>query len=446
MQRFRQRYLPRTRGAALGLAALLAVTGGTADSRQLITGINRAVQADIQACLDYYHSDAEIARICTRALQAQQIATPGQIARMRDSLGYAHRALGAADKARALYHQIVDDGTNGRLGHLGLGWMAIDSDPALAAQHFAKANLIWVTADATAALARARFQAEDIGFDAFMDGLDAALALNPEYSWAWREKGWWLFEYGYDAQAADAYGAVLAYDPEDADAWYGRAQALQGSAPLAALDAAYRVLDLDPADQWGHDLAVALLLDLDRAPQALDQARAYLWHHPDLNDAHVMVARALRATGQGAKAAAQLAPRVDGSDDGYLRYWYADILITQGHFAPAETVLRGSLDFAQNVDASDHQLLGLALARQGDWQAAAEQVAIGLDMDWEFADLHYLNAEIALHWQDLDAALVAIDTALDQDPNPDWIAILADRLDAMDHGDHAADLRRRLAP
>ncbi|MDP2796552.1 MAG: tetratricopeptide repeat protein, partial [Methanoregula sp.] len=82
---------------------------------------------------------------------------------------------------------------------------------------------------------------------------DKALALNPDYADAWRNRGVALGNLAMYQEAVDSYDKAIAIDQNDVDTWYNRGFALgklgQFSKAIASYDKAL-ALNPDYADAW----------------------------------------------------------------------------------------------------------------------------------------------------------------------------------------------------
>jgi tetratricopeptide (TPR) repeat protein len=107
----------------------------------------------------------------------------------------------------------------------------------------------------------AYYHAELKNFEAALDCYDKALEIDPQYAFAWNNKGNALNNLGRNEAALDCYNKALEIDPQVAFAWNGKGNVLDNlGRNEAALDCYNKALEIDPqyAVAWngkGHALA-----------------------------------------------------------------------------------------------------------------------------------------------------------------------------------------------
>ena len=344
-------------------------------------------QSPASTCIAFKTSYLRLVDICREALAAPG-ASHSQRIDMLDSLGWALYGLDRDDEARATFERILTLDPASDDGHAGLGWLSYDEeDYTTAARHFEAALARSPNARVLAGLSASRFYATEIDADAAVELLDAALAIDPDYQWALRRKGWILVDAEEWKPAETAFRAAIKQDPSDANAQYGLAYLLsEQDRWKEALGPINRAVEEEP--ESAHALSRRSLIHyyLDHPKMALKDAEAVIELRPDWSEGFVRKARALDALGQRQEALALLA----GADsrianDDFLIYWRASLLLDDGQLEPAMEQI------ARNADGPD-------------------------------ADFHdyLLQARIALQLEDQIVARSAIDSALSLRPKDRW--------------------------
>lgn len=207
-------------------------------------------------------------------LQKATALVPGD-ARLWHQLAQSHHAVGDLDDALGAVDRALALDSNHAAAHFERGLVAAASDPAAAAESFARA----------AALGHQPLQARTnqstclamIGRrDAAIDLLTALTDEHPEFAPGWYSRGLALVKVGRHLEALVALDRAIALDPDHANAHYARAcaHALLGRKSPALADIA-RAIAIDPAvRQPIHD-------DADFADLADDPAFVHLTAPPD---------------------------------------------------------------------------------------------------------------------------------------------------------------------
>ncbi|MCP3968734.1 MAG: tetratricopeptide repeat protein [Rhodobacteraceae bacterium] len=375
------------------LFPLLVAMATTASAKPLISDSESSLAI---ICINYRDTDERIVEICSRALAEAPGASPRQIRQMRKSLGDAFNALGETERARVEYETILRQSPDATAGHLGLGWLLLADDPAAAARHFDRAARTGVSAEVVGGRAKAMYKAGEIGFDDLVEMLDAAIAIDPEYSWAVREKGWQLIDLNREEEAIEAFTTALGIHPEDANALFGLAKARLYSAPELALGDVNRALQIESDDFWGLDLRSQIMFNLERYRQSIRDAERVIALEPDYADGFVRKARALAELGERQTALdllEKLAERENFTSNGYLRYWRASLMADEQDWRGAKRVLQVGFDAGEG-DQYDHRLMAYILIEQGRTGQAMRHIETALKAAPDWALLHFYRSKV----------------------------------------------------
>jgi tetratricopeptide (TPR) repeat protein len=359
-----------------------------------------------RACLEFDDSYDRLVQICELAL-AETDAGRQQRLTMLENLGSALLNLDRLDEAEKRYREILADDPSSVAGLNGLGWVfrARDAyEQALAM--FRKSTEQSPSAEALAGMGSMLIRSGQGSFEDGMRYLDAALAIDPGYRWAMREKGWRHSDADNFAEAETAFRAVLELDERDVNALAGLAQALgeQGQHD-AAFEIINRAITSDPDDFWLYERRAIILYELKRYRQSEREADLLLERWPDHAGAHVRKARALEALGKRKAALNVLSGAQDrlGFDD-FVGYWQADMLASEERYDDAETVLNRVIDQGA-PDRSDYELLAYVRLESGKWDQARQAIEIGLKIDPKAEWLVYYDALSLLNARKPDEAM-----------------------------------------
>ena len=377
------------------------------------------------ACLDYQHDHERMIEICKQALAQSQGASPRQIASMNRTLGDAFQAIGEFEKAREQFETILQADPSSVSGLIGMGWLIFETeDPPIEAKtYFERALSISASADAVAGFASASYALQDITLEEFLQGMDTALAIRPDYDWVMREKGWKLYYADRNAEAAEAFSQALDLNPADINALAGRSQALQDLDPSAALIDINRGLQEDPDDPWWYGQRSAVQFNMNNFRRALADAERFIEKRPKIASGYVRKARAMAALGQRA-AALQLLDEVRSTEElqrlNFLRYWQALLLSDEGEWQKAREVLQENLD-SGDPDRYDRRIMAHILIELGHPDEALNLVDEALRDAPNWAMLHYYRAWARVEKRQPELALTAFDTVRELGLE-DWMA------------------------
>lgn len=201
-------------------------------------------------------------------------------------------------------------------------------------------------------LAHQRYESGD--FQQALQGVDRALALNPQVAKSHWLKGRILVEMGRTQDAMESLSRAIALDPDYAEAYFSRGLIYERIARFEdALEQYELALEANPERSQYVIASAEMLIRLDR----LDEAERLL---VDSNDRHEFTAGIRQTLGhiatmrhQHEKAVEYFAEaQVLSPDDDSILEDLALAEIEAGHFAEAETHLRDVLD---NLDQDGNQ-------------------------------------------------------------------------------------------
>lgn len=347
-----------------------------------------------QICINHDDSNERLIEICTKALHDPAGASARQVELMRRALGDAYTRTGQYVRAEEQYALILRDNPNSTAGLVGMGWLFVWDDPERAIEFLERAATLETSAPIVAGLARARFAANLITSEELIQQLDIALAIDPEYSWALREKGWRLIYLHREAEAEAPLQAALDLNPNDLSALRGMARAMIYLKPARALDSINRAIGLKPDDIWPIAQRSEALYQLQRYRQSIKDAERLIALDPTGSEGYVQKAKNLAKLGEH-RAALELLEASAGIDNlkdpSYLRYWHASLLVDNGQLQPAHDLLKINLNI-KNIDLHNHRLMAYILLEQGTPEQALPYLDQALEMAPDWARLHFLKA------------------------------------------------------
>lgn len=328
------------------------------------------------------------------------LAEKPDVAYAHFQLAYAYTGLHQDDDARAEYTKSVALDPKMAEGHLNLGILLLENDPAAAAVSLGKA------VELLPSQSRPRFL------------LGVALERTGDLS-----------------GAAEAFESASTLDPSDTEPSLHLANVfLQLKKPVDAEKKFRLVLDRDaqsPAALRG----LALSLELQNKPQALDAYRNYLAVQPQDAAVRNRFVRLLLASKKYDEALAESEKLSGGQapDLEALRL-RADILIGQNKFDEAVQTLQQAVALAPR-DAVLHGGLGRLYLQKRDFPGAERELKIAIQLDkantvyWkDLASTFYLGGNYT-------AAIAAYDAVdkLEKPPAGEWFirALCYDKLDQV---------------
>ena len=378
------------------LIALLLVASAPGYAKPLIQSSEDTLAS---VCIEYRDTPKRLAEICKLALEEAQTegASERQILQMRTSLGDAYYELGQYPAALDEFRTVLKEDPTMVSAHLGTGWSELEQGSHdRSRQAFETAYALEVSASAVAGLASVKLATNEIDLDAFIEQLELAVAIRPTYSWALREIGWKLYQNSREAESIPYFTKAIKNDPNDLNAYQGRARAQVYLDGEAALEDINRAIQMDSTDSWSYSLRYEILSALGRDRQSIADAEWMIKNDPDASDGYVQKARALFNLGRGEAALSLLREtrnieNLKGAE--FLNYWSAAIMVDSGLTAEAEVELRKTFDQLE-PDKYDMRLLAYILLQDDRPQEAKIFVEDALVLDENWALLHVYKARI----------------------------------------------------
>ncbi|MEM8789719.1 MAG: tetratricopeptide repeat protein [Pseudomonadota bacterium] len=381
--------------------------------------------------------------LCEAALQEQ--LTPAERSVMLNGLGDAYYELDRYDEAEAQYRLSSAADPQNIDPMNGLGWVYwIQDREAEAAAHF-QASVDWrPSAQGLAGLGSSLFRSGAADMDAAMEYLDAALAIDPDYLWALREKGWVALNSGAPDPAVAAFEAAVERDSEDWNAHYGLSRAL---GDLGAFERALTAINvavvLDPTAGWGYAQRAYILRRLDRNAQAVTEADRVIEILPQDSEGYTQRALALQSLGRRAEALATFeAALAAGAEDGFLLYWYADVLSNDGRMEDAMGVIDRAIAL-QGDDPADHALRAYIAMEMRAFEKSLASAERALELNPAHAYAHYYAAVALAHAGAVEDAMDRFKKAIDLGLNRDMVSVFAADLISAGRFRAALQLRKR---
>jgi len=335
---------------ALMLAASAAVAQSS-KSQKVANPLNELL-GEAKRAIDANNFEAAIAPL------QKVIADQPDFAYAHFQLAYAYTALKKTDEARAEYERAISADPKMTEAYLNLGILLLDKEPAAAVAPLRKA------VELLPSQSRPRF----------------LLGVAQERS-------------GDRKSAAETFEGVVRLDPHDEDALLHLANLYAVANRPADAEAKYRaLLELKPQDLQAL-FGLARALDAQKKPEAAEAFRQYLDAQPGDAAARSRVIRLLMDEEQYDPALAEL-DRGDASqppniDSLKLR---ADILIAQKKWKESTDVLRRALVLAPN-DAQLHGGLGRVFLQTREFPSAERELKIAIQLD----------AKNIVYWKDLSS-------------------------------------------
>ena len=106
--------------------------------------------------------------------------------------------------------------------------------------------------------------------DEALDAYDQAIALKPDYAWAWARRGRTLRVLGHYEEALDCYDQALNIQPRYAFAWNGKGIVMERMERMDEALACYeQAAEINPADVWHWCNQADVLLHMERFNEAV---------------------------------------------------------------------------------------------------------------------------------------------------------------------------------
>jgi len=400
------RYLP-LRGP-LALALLLAATPVVATP--LLTS---SEDTHARVCLARATAPARIVAACDAALTGARL-TQTQRAELLVARGDGQFWQDDPTTAATSYRTAIEWNPRSVEAWNGLGWALWETDGNLAAlEAFQSSLAIDVSVQGLGGAAATGRRGGAIDNDEARRMLEAALAIDPDYTWAMREIGWSHLDDLNHAAAIPSFEAALAIDQDDANALYGLGRAkLDIGEANAALGLFDRALGSEPDNYGAQVFRITALRRLDRNAQAVREAERLIAAHPDKASGYVEKGRALMALERRAEAIETFvtAETVVGPNNAIL-YWHADALASDARFSEALAVIDRGLAL-DGADYSDQLLKSYIALELGDYalarRAAEAALATGIEDPWA----HYYIAITLVHEGQVTAGIGRFEQAV----------------------------------
>lgn len=344
--------------------------------------LNSSEESYASVCINYEDTPERLIRICQLALKAPGISA-AQRQDMRDSLANAFMQENRLDESEAEFAGILSEQGNSTRALKGLGWVAHERKDFAKARDFFQESLdIGATAPALAGLGDSLWELREITADEAIVYMDGARALDPDYGWARRQKGWILLDAKRPEAAISAFDEVIDEFPEDVNA---RAGLVEANLDLyqfnAALEHTNRVLGETPDYYWFLSKRADVLLSMGRYKQAIRDAERLIALEPENSEGYVRKARPMAMLGARAEALGLLADaETRTGPDAFLIYWRASILIDDDQYEKAlAQIERNTL--GDDPDHFDFELLSLLHILRQDHRAARVAVDRAMAFD-----------------------------------------------------------------
>ncbi|MEM8617799.1 MAG: tetratricopeptide repeat protein [Pseudomonadota bacterium] len=394
------------------LATLLLIVPVETLAKPLVT---TSEQSLISICTDYADTHERLLQICAAALDEPGL-TNRKRAQVLTSYADALTWLDRLDEARDRYEAALKSDPFFAEAREGLGWVHwLEDDYIAAAAEFESALNLSPSSDALGGLASAQFYSDAIDAEEAVTLFDAALAIEPNNRWVWRQKGWMLMRRDAFEAAREAFQAAVDLNDQDAEALEGLSLAHyhldDDEAALTHINAAIAAAPSTPGYIQRRSM---VLLALDRPAAALRDANAYLEARPDAAIGYVRKGRALDALGRTKDALEVMADAHDRLPrDDKLDYWYAMTLSDDGRHGDAWDVMSYYMTQASG-DFWDYVLLAFLAVKTDRLDAASDAVGNLQRLRAEDHYTHYWDAVTKVYAGDVDGAEHQIRRALDQ--------------------------------
>ena len=423
-------------------SVLLALCAAPAGAFPLI---DSSEETHASVCIGSSDTPERLIEICGIALSGSG-HTSEELARMEESLGFAYYETDRLEEARAVFEATLARDPDEDRAIRGLGWVLHDKgDYAAASDQFRRALDISASASALAGLGLSLWDLEQIGFDELMTYLDAALAINPGYDWARREKGWRLLEVNRAAEARDLFATFLEEAPWDANALAGLAKSYKALGEHEkVIEQTGRALEDDMDRAYFLDLRIGSLFVLERYRQVIRDADALVEASPETHEGYIWRARAMSELGRGSDALAYLASAEEIlGPDIFVVYWRAKLMMHHGQYEKAALQIGRNIA-GDEVDTYDYELLGYIEYNRKDMAAARRAIDHSLELDATNASAVLLDAILMLQEEaGVEAALPRFEEAMALGLSRNGISEFAGELVGAGYFMHAIAIRAK---
>lgn len=365
-------------------------------------------------CLAETEAPARLIDACSRALKEGGL-TDQQRVDLLTSLGNAHSWSDQDAEAETFYRQALELNPRHTEALNGLGWvLRAIADDAAAYALFDESLTYDVSSYALAGKAATGRFIGALSEENARQLLEAALSIDPDYTWARRELAWSYFDSEDYARTSEIFLRVLEADPADLNARYGMARAaLAMGKGEDALNALNRVLEDAPDYYSARIFKIVALRALNRNAQALREADRLIEDEPERPGGYVERGRSLMALQRRSDALTTFAgaEKIVGPDNALL-YWHADALIDENRLSDAlDVITRATVQ--EDADSSDHLLRSYILLEMKDYPASREAAEASLAVGGHSAWAHYYIAIALVHGGRTEDGLDRFDTAME---------------------------------
>lgn len=252
----------------------------------------------VKACTDWDESYARLIELCETALNETGLSQSDRLD-VLEVLGWSLFEIGETQRGAKVFNEMIVADTDNVAARDGLGWIAWSAeDYEAAAGHFGQSMAHKPSAEALAGLAASRFRTGELSLEEELAQLEAAAAIDPAYSWPLNRMGWDLLDAGRVDEAGSAFERALAVDEASTWALGGKAQVLRLNGRFAeALVVINQSIEIG-GNVWDFYERAAILFDLFRYKQAIDDLDRVLVDWPEHSYSYVLKARALVALGR----------------------------------------------------------------------------------------------------------------------------------------------------
>lgn len=394
------------------LIYVLVFAAGLAQAAPPVVTSSEETAASI--CLDFERPDNVLLEACVQALQEGGLGRSNR-AEVLSHLSYLYLDRREFDLAEEHALKALELRPDDAEQFSSLGWIYWEQDRIDEARaQFERSIELHPQADALAGLANI-LRIHDDQSEKALEMLQAALAINPEYSWGLRELGWAQLAEGAVPEAEKAFRDALAVNEWDGNAYRGLARALDKSDRRDEAIAA-----LNRSMNFGGDKDVYLrverarLLRMSGRPgAAVKDAVAAVKLMPSFEWGYVEHARSLNELGKLGAAIDVLKQSIEaGAAKNSSYYWLADLLSDDDKFAEALVAIDKAIEI-NNTYAADHELRAYIAINLNDNHAAlsAANEAVRLSPDTS-AFAHFYAALAELAFKEPDKALARFDQAM----------------------------------
>ncbi|WP_189370853.1 tetratricopeptide repeat protein [Tateyamaria omphalii] len=350
------------------------------------SALSRPILSDSQksyaaVCLDESEPPDRLIAICETALVGIR-ETTRDTRNLQVSLARAYDNAGQHKRARQVAEDVLaqDPDHQGALNVLGWAEWAL-SDYAAATDAFQRALDSGASAESFAGLASSGRYMGDMEEEEYLTLIDTALAISPDYVWAYREKAWFYIDTQRPADAERILERALQYDEEDPWTLYALGVAFYDQGASGAANARLnRAIDTGYAPTSAYLYRAKANLDLENYRRVLIDAERVVQDWPESSEGYVWKARALSALGLRPAGQTVLRDFLAKNHDDFAAYWLADLLYYGGEEAEAMRVMASVFDKG-SPDYYSHEFMAMMQLEAGEFAAARTHIDAALAHD-----------------------------------------------------------------